>query len=300
MAKYFRLFVVLTAAALVSACAGSEEAAQSCLVTGATQRVAANVARRLEDTAGLRIRRGDPPSPATRFNHVVRLFIDEAPLGGAGLVCTGTLVNSTTVVTAAHCFREATNIVEVRVTQANLLADVTAQSYRFNPCFTSDTTQIFTTPDVAVVFLNGPIVPTAYANLASSNPAVSSLANAAGYGYDAVGAPAGNGSLGNLLFGSLRVTTSGGTNLNIIAEGATQPYTDPNSNETCAGDSGGPLFSAASDTTLLGVLSGGEYYPPTADCEHSKNSIFTPMAQQASWVNSAIAAGPTGNGAIPL
>lgn len=303
MLRTGRIVVFLTAAVSLSGCGdfgvrpgpGEQAGARGVLVCTVAGRTFALEPPR--SRADFRIKNGTPVKLGD-CSHVVRLDIRFAD--GAESVCSGTLLGAassspvTTVLTAAHCVTPQRPR-SITVSQPALNVSTTASHYRAfggNPGLHLDRDL-----DLAVVYLRGPLPGTRAARLATQPATKGMEMIAMGYGYDARGTD-GNGNLGSLLAGWVRVDIPGGPNQNVRTLPSVQPPNDPRSQETCAGDSGGPLVAANDVETVYGVLSGGNYrgFP---SCRNSADSYWQPLPQRRAYIDEALERGTEGATALP-
>lgn len=217
------------------------------------------------------IRNGDP-APTCAFQSVA--FLDLEVSAADHYFCSGTLIRPNVVLTAGHCVTPpgVPGHHSMKVTFPGRSV-VTSTQQIVHPQYSPTGTPTGGI-DVALVFLPQPLNDLVPVPLASSLPSSDAEAFAYGYGYDGR-AKDGNGSLGRLLVGTLKILSTG---IAIIAQAQTQK-----SQETCEGDSGGPLiFNAA----LIGVLSGGN---ATGDrCDDGTDSAYTSISAALPWINSSL------------
>ena len=223
-------------------------------------------------SAAYRIRNGT--CVQSGFENVVRLAI-ATNLGT--FLCTGTLIAPNVVVSAGHCVNPAASIpsftvsqIQVDMPRANVGALVTHYTFTGG----GQGQPLDSTADWSVLRLDRNLTP-APANLAAQYPVVGQEMIALGYGFDGNGAD-GNGNAGDLLSGLVVVDFPGSSSKNIRTVAAVQPITSPNSQDTCAGDSGGPIFAVNSTSVIVGLLSGGNYIGSDT-CKNSADSYWTPV-----------------------
>ncbi|MBX7139365.1 MAG: trypsin-like serine protease [Oligoflexia bacterium] len=191
---------------------------------------------------------------------VVRVLL----LNGSGIpvgLCTGTLVTSTSVISAAHCFRGHFTPV-INYGDQGAARTVSVKQVHIHPNF--ELTSASALNDVAVVELSRPItdLPTLPV-LASSDPQPGEIVSIFGYGTDE------NGQLeaGILQSGQMRITA-------INSDHIRADYNGVGSN-TCTGDSGGPLIrGAGSQAAIAGITSTGS----RTDCLAGDVSVFTNLS----------------------
>jgi hypothetical protein len=185
-------------------------------------------------------------TPTTDFPAVAKLMIIDP--GGESL-CTGTLVSGSVILTAAHCVADgATAIRAFLRPNGDTENAYNAVSYTINPDFS------FPFADLALVRLEAPVVGIAPAPLVSRKPRHRKLGTIVGYGEDSVG------NLGLKEMGTVRIAKcpKGFPALGLPRGALARSLcwrAHPGRQDTCHGDSGGPLLIGGS---VAGVTSGGD------------------------------------------
>lgn len=232
--------------------------------------------------AEFRIRNGTCATVG-EYDSVVRIGI--AVAGGGTYLCSGTLIAPNVVLSAGHCVNPAAATPPFTVTQVQVdIPNLNVGAYVTHYTFTGGASgePLDSTVDVSVLRLDRNLSPTP-ATLAAQDPAVGQDMVALGYGYDGTGTD-GNGNLGDLLFGSVVIDFQGSSSKNVHTLAKVQPISDPASQDTCAGDSGGPLFAMNARNVVVGVLSGGNYVGFDS-CKNSADSYWTPVRWNATTIN---------------
>lgn len=172
--------------------------------------------------------------------------------GTSGL-CSGSVISSTAVLTAAHCFLgAATSSVDVY----NSKETISGTTITLHPGVAVSITGEVRN-DLAMVTLSKPFADIAPLRVASTSPRVGTELLVYGYGLDD------NGNAGTLRAG--RLTTSGNNSYFITANA--KAGINP-----CNGDSGGPALVASNgDYIIAGVLSAGS----AKSCSGADTNFYT-------------------------
>jgi hypothetical protein len=161
--------------------------------------------------------------------------------------CSGTVIASNAVLTAAHCLDGETK--QVSITLGGLSGrGIAATSFAPIPEYNPD---VSLSPDVGIVIVGQTIARTPVPLLLSREAVAGEQGVVAGYGIDATGANE----------GTLRAGTV--TLIRVLGNFIVSDFSGDASNP-CNGDSGGPLLLKQSGTwALAGVISAGE----SGDCK---------------------------------
>ncbi len=182
--------------------------------------------------------------------------------------CTGTVVNSRSVITAAHCI---TGITEIIVETG--IGAVPAVSFDHHPDY--DGTE---TNDLGIVIVGQDLDVLAFPVISKYRTmALGERVIFAGYGVSEIGSETANG---NLLAGANTLTRVSRERLSIDFNSIEQ-------SNTCFGDSGGPLLSYQNSRWVLaGVTSNGR----RADCGYEDQSNFANLlnASNRNYIKSRI------------
>jgi hypothetical protein len=185
-------------------------------------------------------------TPTADFPAVAALVIRDA--SGEAL-CSGTLVSPSVILTAAHCVAGgATAIRAFFLPNDDTENAYDAVAYAINPEFD------FPFADLSMVLLEAPVAGIAPAPLASRKPRRRKLGTIVGYGEDEVG------NVGLKEMGTVRLAKCPKRFPALgLARGALARSVcwraHPGQQDTCHGDSGGPLLIEGS---VAGVTSGGD------------------------------------------
>jgi secreted trypsin-like serine protease len=231
-------------------------------------------------SAAHRIRNGT--CVTSGFENVVRLGI----VTNVGtFLCSGTLIAANVVLSAGHCVNPASqsppmSVSQIVVDQPNTKVGAFVTHYAFTGGAKSQS--IVSTVDMSVLRLDRNFAATP-ATIAAQDPAVGQQMIALGYGFDGNAAD-GDGNSGDLLSGLVVIDFPGSSSKNIRTIAAVQPISEPNSQDTCGGDSGGPLFATNATNTVVGMLSGGNYVGIDT-CKNSADSYWTPARWNSTQIN---------------
>lgn len=185
-------------------------------------------------------------TPTADFPAVAALVISD--VSGEAL-CSGTLVSPSVILTAAHCVAGgATAIRAFFFPNGDTENAYDAVAYAINPEFD------FPFADLSMVLLEAPVVGIAPAPLASRKPRRRKLGTIVGYGQDEVG------NVGLKEMGTVRLAKCPKRfpALGLVRGALARSVcwrAHPGQQDTCHGDSGGPLLIGGS---VAGVTSGGD------------------------------------------
>jgi outer membrane autotransporter protein len=242
-----------------------------------------------------------------QFPNVVSLFRESG--GAVGSVCTGSLINSRTILTAAHCFVPNEKL---SISFAPIAGPGTGiTSFVRNPGFPGNV--LFAPNDIAVISLAQPITTISPVTIAGMVPAPGTVLVSAGYGANGIGTDCCN-PIDNkrrnmtIEFGAYATSFPPNIPFANLFGGGTQPFlfaqfrnplspNDPNSygltvptspleGGTAGGDSGGPVFiQTAAGLVQIGELQGGfNFFPFGAASQYGDISIWNPLSVLLDWV----------------
>lgn len=218
-------------------------------------------------------------TPDTSCKYRSVLFVHLRTNGGEPSQCTATLIAPNIALSAAHCFVDTPVVTTSTIMLGANNVNVGVTKMVPHPDYVPESDTGTGRSDLAILFLektiNLPIV-----KLSSSIPTVGRRVVNVGYGLDGQGDD--NGSAGARLVGNQLIQSGYGTGRNSADyPDAIVTVAETNNQQSCPGDSGGPLFFA---DQLVGVLSGGDYSSSSNSCRSSINSAFTPVAPYLGWI----------------
>jgi trypsin len=218
-------------------------------------------------------------TPTSDFPAVVGLAMRNR--NGTTASCSGTLIEPSTVLTAAHCLSfDPIGIVAVVFPNATTRVDHVASGFLVHPRF--DITR-FAYADVAIVRLATPVDGVDPIPLAHASPAPGTNGTIVGYGDD------GRGRRGTKMVGTVRLRRCPRLvhlrtgKLRIRKSLCWRPA--DLLHDTCRGDSGGPLIV---DGAVAGITSGGI---GATDCP-AELSFDTNVVRFRKWIGRALSAAP--------
>ena len=227
------LALVLVSALWLAACGGGSSPSAPSVAAPIPAAQACTLLAQV--SGGLAIYNGADCNPAA--SPVVKLNLRTADGSGLG-GCTGTIIGSRKVLTAAHCLDEGVGIVRVWLGVTGE-AEIDAQSFVHWPGYTFNSPSSF---DVGVITMSQDLPRTPVSILTSRAGQVGETAIIAGWGRN-----------------QDSVTTTlraGSTVISAVSSTFLQTAFAPPSSSVCSGDSGGPIFLSQGGTwTLAGITS---------------------------------------------
>ena len=195
---------------------------------------------------------------------VVRLVINFSD--GTSGTCSGALVSSRTIVSAAHCFVDLEDASGPRAVSAIASVEGVDQSvisFAVHPDASVAADNASAINDVAVATLAQAVATSTLPILVSSAPGRGDIISIYGYGIDQ------DGNFGGLRSGEMQIDSIDSDHIFALFNGQ--------GSNTCGGDSGGPAIVQARDSdgntfaALVGVTSTGAL----ANCGSGDTSLFT-------------------------
>ncbi len=178
---------------------------------------------------------------STAKSPIVEILVTNST--GTG-ICSGTIISSNTVLTAAHCFED--NVTSIKVIAGGKTYDATGYAvhsqYLKNPSPSS--TAIYDRNDLGLVQIGSAFGITPIPVITSRSPSVGESLMVAGYGQDESGTTE--------VLKATYMTVS-----EVFTSGFVLPYDTTHTN-VCFGDSGGPAFGYVNGVLgVFGVTSSG-------------------------------------------
>ena len=255
--------VTLCLPVLVGACGSSSNPATPAspsIVLPSSGPCQASTAARLS----LAIVNGEACDAAT--SSVVMLVMRRAD--GAVSRCSGTVIGSQSILTAAHCV--SGNPIEVTVVPGGA-AETPAQSFAVHPQYEPGPYPL----DIAVVTTSRPIGRRAIPMLVSRNGRVGETGVLVGFGVERIG-----GSSGEL--------RAAGAAIDFVGETFLTTRFSASDAATCSGDSGGPLLLSESGTWMLAGVAATGVFLNTTNAPPCQNGISVYAGVRAATISSFI------------
>jgi hypothetical protein len=231
-------------------------------------------------------------APESSFPYVARLSVD------GELLCTGTLISPSFVLTAAHCFYDERNRRAVGDTDVTVRLNGTeygSSRVHINPTYRPRSSACVEGElDSAIIELSSPVVGVSAVPVLESPVAVGWEVTLVGYGTEGTGSQGENGNIPPVGFVNYGTTIVEGLGDNPPRQNASSSYYywrfDGGESSTASGDSGGPaLVDLGGQVYISGITCGGE-----GNSQFSSYSFNTRADVIASWVN-AITGNSPGN-----
>jgi hypothetical protein len=229
-------------------------------------------------------------TPETSFPYVARLSTN------GELLCTGTLISPSFVLTAAHCFYDERNRRAVGDTEVTVRlngAEYGSTRVYINPTYRPRSSACVEGElDVAIIELSSPAAGVSAIPVLTSPVAIGSEVTLVGYGTEGNGSGGENGNIPPLGLVNYGNTVVEGFGDNPPSQNASSSYYywrfDSGESNTASGDSGGPAL----------ITLGGQVYVSSITCGGEGNSRFNSYSFNtrgdviAGWVNAIIGNSP--------
>jgi secreted trypsin-like serine protease len=234
---------------------------------------------------------GKPVVPGSAVAATVAAILDQT--GDGAQLCTAVTLAPRLLLTAAHCTQGGPRGMRVvfSTTLANVPPDrlrgVTAVARASRTAAARGTYAYNNPDDLALIVLDAPAPPgTAFARLATADPAGAATLRVAGYG--ATSELRKPDAQGRRQFGFDRILRS--TTVPLLSSGPALLVTDQRQGVgTCTGDSGGPLLTAADGPPIVVGIMVGASSPRAVNDYCRGRAYFAAIPRWRDWIVSAAA-----------